>query len=439
VVFTALIPIAAGGVRSSIWEYFSGQVNWDIDFGLDDLRPDFMATVLTLWSVALLAEQGRVPRRNWYLLSAVFAAAAILVKQSTSPLVLAAWAAVLIVTWFAQGHGMSATRAATWACGLLALLLAPWTILGHGATNVLRYLYTTEVTFKGTYGTSESFPQRLTYFPSLLPGQLGQVEAWIVVGGSALVVLALVRRRVSWTEAVYGIVAVAFYLAFSFPTSRNSHLGIWISLGLWVFFWAGVTSIVANRWQALPSRVSAGALAAVALYVAAIYSLASFAVVSWPRNELEADAQLSRVTESLAGELSQHLSADQCFTYAPGPGWPASIEFAVSARKGSSPMSTATEVDPTVTSVSDYVTSARRCDAFVVYEQGIGEVAQAFYAPSAYQPYFQAVADWARGPGSGLMLDRSWTFSDLPPIAPHTLGRYTGRSLTVDLWLRALN
>ena len=141
------------------------------------------------------------------------------------------------------------------------------------------------------------------------------------------------------------------------------------------------------------------------------------------------------MTAGIAHELGRHITDGQCFTYAPGPGWPASIQFLLGAS-GAPPGSTATEVDVNTTSIDEYVASARRCDAFVVYKQDMATVAQAFYAPSIYQPYFQAVADWVRSPGSGYTLDRTWSFSDLPPLGTHTLGRYQGIFLTVELYLR---
>ena len=63
-------------------------------------------------------------------------------------------------------------------------------------------------------------------------------------------------------------------------------------------------------------------------------------------------------------------------------------------------------------------------------------MAQQFIAYPVRQPYLRAVAEWVRSPISGYTLDRSWQFTDLASNGPHTLGRYEGLTLTVDLYVR---
>ncbi len=437
VVLTALLPIVVAGVRSSSWEFFVGPVSYDTDFGLDDARPDFLAAVLALWSIASLVEQTRGLRRSAYLVSVAFAASAVLVKQSTSPLVLAVWGVALAAVWFVHRRERLATRWTVLAVALLAVLLSPWAIYEGGARSVVRYLYQTEVTYKGAYGTNEGVLQRLGYFLGQLPSQLGQVEVWIVVAGAVLLAVALARRQLALAETVYAAVTLLFYVAFSLPTSRNPHLGIWISTSLWVFFWAGASRAAVATWPGPMTRASPALLAAAGVYTLLVYALGGIAVAGWPADEQRANQQRLEVTAGVAHELSRHISGGQCFTYAPGPGWPASIEFLMMDANGNAPASTATEVDTNVTTIGEYVDSARKCDAFLVYQQAMATVAQAFYAPPVYQPYFQAVADWVRAPASGYTLDRTWSFSDLPPLGQHALGRYQGVSLNVELYLRS--
>ena len=107
---TALLPLVSAGVRASSLEFLSGQANYGDHWYLDDLRPDFLAIVLILWSVAALIEHIEAPRRSAYLLSAAFAAAAVLAKSSTAPVALAAWAAALAVTWFWNRRNPRAPR-----------------------------------------------------------------------------------------------------------------------------------------------------------------------------------------------------------------------------------------------------------------------------------------------------------------------------------------
>jgi hypothetical protein len=437
VVLTALLPIVSAAVRSSSWELLSGPVSYDFEFGLDDLRPDFMTAVLALWSVAAIAEHSAAPRRSGYLVSAFFAAAAVLFKQSTSPLALAAWGTAVAVAWFVHRRDVSVLRLSLISAAVLVALVGPWAVFAGGARRVIDYLYITEVTYGGAYGTAESVPQRLTYFPSLFPFQLGHVEVWLVVAAALVLLLAMARRMLGASELTYFAVAILFYVVLSLPTSRNSHLGIWISLALWIFAWAGIARLVAARWPSALPDVSRTALAVTAVYAAVVYGLGAYAIAAWPASDLQTNAQKVAVTSGIAQELSRHhVGSGRCFTYAPGPGWPGSIEFLLMDRQGRSPTATATEVDISKTTVADYVAAAQRCDAFVVYQEPISAVARAFYAPPVYQPYFEAVADWVKSPGSGYSMVRSWTFTNLPPFGYYELGRYTGISLTVELYFR---
>jgi hypothetical protein len=468
-VMTALLPVASAGVRSSSWEFFSGQANYYENFGLDDLRPDLLAIALILWAIAVLAEQGDRPSRSTFVVSAVFTAAAVLVKPSTSPLMLALWAAALGATWFWNRRRSGIIRTAALGVGVLVVLLLPWAIVGKGVLSVANYLYAVAVTYRSAYGTNEGLLERLTYFLVRIPTDLGQVEAWLVIAGAVLLVIALVRRGLGRAELIYGTVALALLVGFSLPSGRNSHLAEWTSVALWIFFWAGVARIAPVGWPfrmtplslkrgelppqgagpggassrrtPLPTHSPAGragtaVLAAVGVYTLVVYALGAFAIANWPANEQRSNAQLSEVTASLAHALGAHISTSDCFAFAPGPSWPATIQFVLMDASGRFPASTGTDID-TSTSTTDYVATAKKCAAVIAYRENITQVAQVFYAPVAYQPYLQAVSDWVHGPGSGYTLDRSWSFFDLAPFGDHTLGRYQGVSLTVDLYLRS--
>lgn len=434
-VMTALLPMVSAGVRSSSWEFFTGQANYYENFGLDDLRPDILAIALIVWSIAILAEHADSPSRSTFVASAFFVAAAVLVKPSTSPLLLLIWAAALGATWFWNRRRGGMLRMTSLAVGLAVLLLLPWATLGKGVLTVTHYLYAGAVTYRAAYGTQDALPDRLTYFLVRIPTDLGQVEIWAVVAAALILAIAIVRRRLGRPELMYALLAPVFFLAYSLPASRNSHLPEWISMPLWIFAWAGVARLAGTRWSVRLQSSTRGALTAVAAYALIVYALGAFALANWPANEQRSNAQLAAVTTSIAHELGGRISATDCFAFAPGPGWPAAIQFLLMDGGGKWPASTATDID-TSTPVSDYVESAKQCAAVIAYRDDITRVAQAFYAPIAYQPYLQAVADWVRTPRSGYTLDRTWSFSDLAPYGTHTLGQYQGVSLTVDLFLR---
>ena len=435
---TAVLPLVSAGVRSSSWEFFSGQANYNDDWGLDDLRPDFFAAVLVLWSVASLVEHNQAPRRSNYLLSAAFAATAVLMKPSTGPVALVAWAAALAAMWWWNRRTPGAGRNAALAAGLLALLLAPWAIFAHGITNTAGYFYEAAVQYKGAYAMNLSLFDSATYYLVRIPTQLGQLEGLAVIVVSLFLAVALVRRRLGRAELVYAGLVVLFYAAFTATSNKNPHVGEWMSLALWIFFVPGVSRLLlrAPLSPTLSPGWGEGALAVVAFYLVIVYALGAFALFSWPLNEQRANAQLLTVTSSLAAELGRHVTTGECFSYAPGPGWPAALELLLTDSNGASPQSTPIDVDPTATTPIDYIATASHCPAIVVYREDPSVVAQAFFCPPVRQPYLRALSSWVRNPGSGYGLDRTWTFTDLPPLGPHTLGHYKGVSLTVDLYLR---
>jgi hypothetical protein len=437
VVLTALLPVVSAGVRSSSWELFSGLANYNDNWGLDDLRPDFFAVVLVLWAVALLAEHNEELRRSNYLLSAVFAAAAVLMKPSTGPVTLVAWGAALVVTWFWNRRAAGTTLNTLLAAGILVVLLIPWAVVGHGISTIATYFYEAAVTYRGAYAMTLSPVDTVMYHLARLPAQLGRLEAWPVILGSLLLAVGLLRRRLGRAEWMYAGLVVLFYAAFTATSNKNPHVGEWFSLALWIFFLAGASRFAAARWPVVTARVSPRLLAVVSVYALIVYAVGAFALFNWPSNERNANAQMLAVTNELAAELGHQLSPGQCFTYAPGPGWPASLEILMTDPHGASPLSTPIDVDPAL-STSQYVRASTTCRAAVVYREDITEVAKAFFCPPVRQPYLQALAEWVRGPLSGYRLFRSWRFNDLPPVDPHALGRYEGVSLTVDLYLRVV-
>jgi hypothetical protein len=317
---------------------------------------------------------------------------------------------------------------------VFALLLAPWADRGGVAVLVSRY-YEISVTYHATYNLGLGLLDSVTYYLVRLPTQIGLIEIFPVVIGCVILAFALLRGRLEFPEWMYGGLFLLFYACFTIIANKNSLVGFWVTLPLWIFFLAGLSRLVSARWPATVKRASPFVLGGTAAYVLAIYLLGAFALANWPANEQRSNAQLLTVTRELAGEMGQYVSTDQCFAYAPGPGWPASLEYLMTDSNGNAPRSTPVDIDPSMP-VNDYVRAASSCPAAIVYREDISVVAQQFIAYPVRQPYLRAVAEWVRSPLSGYTLDRSWTFTDLASNGPHSLGHYQGLALTVDLYVR---
>jgi hypothetical protein len=433
---TALLPIASAGVRASSWEFFTGQAIYGEFWSLGDLRPDFFAIVMVLCCIVPLAERYRAPTLSTYLVSGAFAAAAVLAKPSTAPIVLVAWVLTLGVIWFWNRGRPGILRMTALAVIVMAVLITPWAVRGGISATIDRY-YSASVTYKGAYSTVLDFPDLVMYFLRTIPTQLGHIEAWFVIAGSVLLTVALLRRQLELPEWIYGGLALIFYASLTSTTNKNVNVGVFFNLSLWIFFLAGASRLVSRRWPAVTlKRASPFVLAVVGAYVVVIYGLGAIALANWPANEQRSNAQLLSVTTELAHEMSRYVSFDQCFAYAPGPGWPASLEYFMTDSLGRSPASTSIDVDPS-TPISDYVTQASKCPAVISYRDDITLVAKMFVAYPVRQPYLRAVAEWVRSPNSGYTLDRSWQFTDLASNYTHTLGHYEGLTFTVDLFVRS--
>jgi hypothetical protein len=436
VVVTAVVPVVSAGVRASSWEFLSGQANYYEHWWLNDVRPDFFTFALLLWSVAAIAEHIQAPRRSAYLVSAAFAAAAVLSKTSTTPVALTVWATALGINWLSNRRRSDVTRMTLIAAIVVAVLLIPWAVFGGGVQTVVTYLKAI-MAFQSDYALSGGPLGGATYFLVRIPTQLGPVEGWAVIAGVLVSVIALLRRRLGPAEIVYASIALLLYTVFSLTPSKNPLVGEWFSLSVWIFFLAGASRLAMGRWRARIEGSATVTLAAVAAYTLVVYGLGALAIVNWPANERSSNAQLTAVTADVANELSRQVSVAQCFTYVPGPGWPNSLLYLMMDANGNVPGTTAADVDPTRTTVADYVGAASRCQAVLAYREDISDVAQVFFAPPVRRPYLRAVANWVRSPGSGYVLDRTWRFTDLAPSGPHTLGNYQGVSLTVDLFIRS--
>jgi hypothetical protein len=432
---TALLPIASAGVRASSWEFFTGQAIYGEFWSLGDLRPDFFAIVMVLCCIVPLAERYRAPTLSTYLVSGAFAAAAVLAKPSTAPIVLVAWVLTLGVIWFWNRGRPGILRMTALAVIVMAVLITPWAVRGGISATIDRY-YSASVTYKGAYSTVLDFPDLVMYFLRTIPTQLGHIEAWFVIAGSVLLTVALLRRQLELPEWIYGGLALIFYASLTSTTNKNVNVGVFFNLSLWIFFLAGASRLVSRQWPVMTTkRGSSFVLSSIAIYVVVIYGLGAVALANWPANETRSNAQLLSVTKEVAREMGRFISSGQCFAQAPGPGWPASLEYFMTDSSGRQPYSTSIDVDPSMP-VSEYVAWASQCPAVISYREDIAQVAQMFVAFPVRQPYLRAVAQWVRSPDSGYTLDRSWQFTDIASNGLHTLGHYQGFTLTVDLFIR---
>jgi hypothetical protein len=434
VALTALLPVASSAVRASSFEFFTGRADYGEIWSMEDLRPDFFAIVMVLCSIMPLAEHHAGPRRSTYVVSGLFAAAAVLAKPSTAPFSLLAWGLTVGALWLRSGRSPQITRLSGLGAIVLAVALAPWAVKGGVSDTINRY-YQVAVTYHATYNLGLGLVDSVTYYLLRVPVQLGVVEFVFVLAGLVVVVAGLIRRSLSAAEAIYAGVFLFFYVAFTVIANKNSLVGFWISLPLWIFFIAGAARLIHARWSGRTAAARPYMLGATAAYAIAVYSLGAIALATWPANERRSNVQLLTVTVQVAAEMRRHIDSTQCFAYAPGPGWPAALEYMMVDTEGRSPRSTAVDIDPS-TSVDDYVKAAGKCPAVLAYREDITTVAEQFIAYPVRQPYLRAVAEWVRSPQSGYALDRSWTFNDLASNGPHTLGHYEGLSLTVDLYIR---
>jgi hypothetical protein len=319
---------------------------------------------------------------------------------------------------------------------VMLLLLSPWATVGGGVKNALSRLYAAAFLYGTAYSAGGDLEFRVLYYLERLPSQIGQIEIVIVVAASLFLAYLMVRGRLDRAEVMYAATAAVFYVAFSIPSTKDPNIGEYLSLSVWIFFASGVSRFLATKWPQHVLRASRPMLGAVAVYTLLVYGLGAVGLANWPANERGAYLQLRTVTADLAGELGRNLSPSDCLAYAPGPGWPASLEYLMMDSTGRSPRNAAIDIDPATTTLSDYIATARTCKAIIAYREDISQVAQVFFAPAVRQPYLQALSQWVRGPDSGYVLDRTWVFTDLPPRDAHPLGSYRGISLTVDLYLR---
>jgi hypothetical protein len=431
---TAVSPMVSVGVRASSWELLTGHSDYGESWGLDDLGPDFLAGVLVLWSVASLAEGSRSPRRSTFIVSAAFAAAAVLTKPSTAPFALAAWGVALSLMWLWR-PGVRSVRMVALGMAVLLVLLAPWGILGRGVVTTLDRLREGTVTYGATYFPKVDLGESVTYYLLRLPNQLGQLEFVFAAAAALVLIVMLVRRHLDRAEVMYAVLIAFLYFALTIPSAKNPKLGEWISMSVWTFVLAGISRVAVLRWPSRINGYSRALLASVGVYVLLVYVAGVLALANWPQPERQSNAQLTAATNGIVDELRRRIQPFDCFTYAPGPGWPASIEYQLMDSEGRAPSNNPIDVSPD-TSIDAYVQQARQCRAVIVYRDDIRQVARVFYCPPVRQPYLQALSDWVRSPGSGYILDRTWTLSNVLPRGPHPLGRDDGVSLTVELYLR---
>ncbi len=406
VLFTALLPTVSVSLRTSGWEYLAG-VNLGRGalggFGLADLRPDLLSAVLLLWAVVPLIENvNRLDRPTWFL-SGTAAALAILVKSSTTPVLLLAGGLTVVYVFTVNRHRFL-TTAETGAWGLFpfATLLTPWLLAG-GPRTMITYLSHNLTAGRPLWSIpNTTFLAEATHYWWVFPHHMGWWEGWVFLGLGLLFWIAKLRRREgqeSHRLLAYLLVAGAVYGVVSATPNKNFFVGLNYYLLLWLFSWATLASsltVLAQR-----SRMAFTCLILfAALYGGFVMGAAFYALQNWPEEKQLRPPQNREVTQLIARDLRRILGKDDTFVWIPLYGCPAALQYYMMDELGRFPQ--AVWIDP-VTSppipqfLREEVSPSK---AVLVFEDDIEEVAKYFPVHPMSYTYWRAISEWVRRPDS---------------------------------------
>jgi hypothetical protein len=434
VAITALLPIVSVGLRSITWEFLTGRETFALEWYLDDLRPDFLSAVLLLWTVVPLVEHRRKPSGLTFAVSGTFAGLAILVKPSTSPLLLCALGLTLFYLAIVHRTDLAPLRHIVWILPPLTILLAPWVILG-GLDSTITFLKHTFGEFRTLYANPHAtFASESTYYLRLGPYHMGRVETWATIACVLGVTgYAFAKKKDSLTQAAFYLFLSFFlYVQVSLTPNKNYFLGLPYYLFFWVFFLVLVTSLGSPVLK--PTFTKATSIAT-SLYAAAILIGGVVALQKWPPENASAGPFNRAVTIEMADDLQTHVEPSGCFTYLPLYGWPDSLMYYAMNKRG--------EVPTSPTEILDYPSPDRyireqvaSCDAVFVLEEDVSETTDYFFSQKIWWPYLRATTRFVEDEDNGYRLAKVYRFSEDTPPTTYELGVSEGRGFGVLLYLR---
>ncbi len=411
VLFTSLLPIISVGLRTSGWDYFIGGETSTWDRYLDDLRPDLLFAVLLLWSVVPLIEHVRNLDRRIWLVSGSCGALAILVKSSTTPVLLLAGGLTVVYVLIVNRRQLSrCVPMALWGLVAFAVLLAPWASAG-GASLMVSYLSYHLTVSRPLYAIpNATLVSEATYYWTLFPHHMGHWESWLLLGlGLVLWLVATWKKREQRDDRLlaYLLLAGALYGLVSATPNKNFFLGLPYYLLLWLFTWAVLAPFLAGLTE---KHLLARRLLIVfsCLYALTMVGAGFYALRHWPSEELRRARENRQTTLQIAADLRGILSNEDMFMWAPAYGYPAALQYFMIDSEGQFPsvrwpdLSGATQVS---TLLEQTETS---CKVILVYTEDIEDVGKYIYVHPLGYPYWRALAARVKRPESPYRLVRSY-------------------------------
>lgn len=436
--FTSLLPTISVGIRSISWEYFTGKASFFLEWYLADLRPDLLFTALLLWSIVPLIEQVHNLNKWTLLISGFSGGLAVLAKTSAAPILFFAWGLSILYIFIANRSKLSSTvrLVCLWGLSPLAIVIVPYAIAG-GAKWIINYYYINLAI--GVYAIPNStFLSEIVYYWKLFPFHMGHLEGWTALGiGLLSLVIAWKKKLRDNSLLAYLGLSAALYILISITPNKNYFVGLPCYLLLWIFSCATLASIV-KMCNIRNRTVTVTIVLFLSLYTITVILSSLYALQNWPAEVRYAAKKNREATLQIAGVLKQVLTSNDCFTYLPAFGYPATLQYYMMDHEGVYPESTRIDVFPPVKPEQFVKDEVSKCKAILIYNEDVQEVSKFSFFPSARWPYLRAISEWVKQPNSPYVLYKSYNISAIPFPYYSTTSYYLGdqRLFTIELYIK---
>jgi hypothetical protein len=420
VAFTALLPTISVSLRSSIRDYFTGQVDFASNFAsrgyLADLRPDLLFTVLLLWAIVPLVEHSHNLTRRSLLVSGTFAGLAILCKASASPLLLFAWGLTFLYVFVINSRKFRATvLICLWAILPFGLLLNPF-ILAGGAKRMFDYLFSALTAGRVLYvNPNATFLSEATFYWLHFPSHIGQFESWLILGAGFLsFLLAWVKlKRTDSKLLAYLCLSVALYIVPSITPNKNFFVGLSYYLLLWLFSWAALTPIL--LWVS-HNRFKAGLLTLAALYTATTIFGGFYSLQIFPVGYKQAGLNNRHKLQQVSNYLQSTLTTDDCFVLPDYFQYSSYIYYKMINSKTMNYRPVIWDASSPPNTLTSFVRNeVSKCKVILVYQEDMEKVSKYLpYAPPITWPFFRTVAEKVSQPNSIYQLAQEYKLTFYP-------------------------
>jgi hypothetical protein len=331
-VCTALLPLCSPMLSLAI--HYQLGLDWlDVmEANLADSRPDPLAHVFMLWAVVPLLLHGRNARAVTFVVTAIAAAASVLIKGTTAPLTVGCWGlAMLYVAWLQRDRSRQVIKLAAWGGLTFLILLMPWMVAGglRGVMNYVRDAYSLAPFYKQGGDVSKFIHFPFPHYFLMLEYFFTWPVVVLMVAVAVLGTMCILRGNDRPAQVLLvglALVATGILLPLYLQTLRNHYIGMPLYLMLWLIVVVAAASLWRLKVNSRALQLSLAGVLGVCFVATALTAL--MGAWNWPQDDLRRLLEGRKLIRQIADDVKVQLTSRDTFAgLVLASGWPLILQF----------------------------------------------------------------------------------------------------------------